>query len=143
MTAIVRKGVLLRLDPELLARVDAERGLQARTSWLTDAVEKYLDQLSSSPQGERQSDQANERAPVAAATPADGLGVGTPSAHLSQLPRPEPCSPCLLGGASGDTAGRALGATPAVAPEGASDSEAPSPSSYARRDGWWDWTTYY
>lgn len=173
MTATVRKGVLLRLDPDLLARVDAERALQSRTSWLTGAVEKYLDQLSSSDaknsevdldgtppvhevdQGKSvvvdgqatrahppafppggTADRPGDGHPGAHAAEDEGIVVGDPSANFSQLPRPEPGSPCLLGGASGDTVGRALGATPAVAREGASDSEAPSPPSWMAELGY-------
>lgn len=37
-----RKGVLLRLSPELLERVDIASGALNRTAWLTLAIEGYL-----------------------------------------------------------------------------------------------------
>lgn len=42
MSVVKRTGVLLRLAPELLSRVDRARGSMSRTQWLTLAVQSYL-----------------------------------------------------------------------------------------------------
>lgn len=45
MTPDIRKGVLLRLRPEVLARVDQVRGRQTRTAWLVGVILRELDAL--------------------------------------------------------------------------------------------------
>lgn len=45
MTVAKRTAVLLRLEPELLARVDAARGALPRSRWLVNLLESHLAEL--------------------------------------------------------------------------------------------------